>query len=111
MASTSMLFLAAALLCTAVMGDSPTKEEPLTGKVLPGIYPGHGVYPGVVPVVPRPCHYTCLLRACDLYQCHYRCAPNPNCPLIAIAGRKGGTVNVSKPLKEKVDSFDYVPPQ
>ncbi|XP_064479365.1 annexin A7-like [Ornithodoros turicata] len=79
-------------------------------------YPGQGGYPGGHrPVTHGPCRYRCSLKNCDRYQCHYRCIRRSDCPgaLGELDGRKGAPkkeINVSKPLKDKVDSFEYVPP-
>ncbi|KAH6943240.1 hypothetical protein HPB50_017966 [Hyalomma asiaticum] len=108
MTSTSLLFLVAAVLCAAAVAEEP---EPR------GHYPTHGVgwqqqpqYPVRYPY-PHPCTYRCTLRLCDLYQCHYKCVRGATCPVLGdLDARKGGAeITVSKPLSEKVDSFDYVP--
>ncbi|XP_076333900.1 uncharacterized protein LOC143237969 [Tachypleus tridentatus] len=68
---------------------------------------------------PRPlrrCTYYCRLNYCDSFKCYYICRPKLVCSFanagnVGIYGRKGGeTFEISKPLKEKVEGFDYIPP-
>ncbi|XP_022239748.1 uncharacterized protein LOC106457952 [Limulus polyphemus] len=68
---------------------------------------------------PRPlrrCTYYCRLNYCDSYKCYYICRPKCACSFVNAGsvetyGRKGGkTFEISKPLKERVEGFDYVPP-
>ncbi|XP_037286357.2 uncharacterized protein LOC119179393 [Rhipicephalus microplus] len=110
MASAGVFFLVAAVLCAAVVAEEPEPRRR---------YPTHGTgwqhqpqYPGGRYPYQRPCTYRCTLRLCDQYECHYRCLRGATCPTLSdLDARKGhgAEINVSKPLKEKVDVFDYVP--
>ncbi|KAK8778778.1 hypothetical protein V5799_019882 [Amblyomma americanum] len=54
----------------------------------------------------------CSLRGCDQFQCHYKCVRGVGCAALGeLDARKGlgAEITVSKPLKEKVAAFDYVP--
>ncbi|CAN8030524.1 unnamed protein product [Ixodes persulcatus] len=88
---------------------------PVVEPVYPVVQP---VYPIVKPVYPvySPCRYRCSLRHCELYQCHYKCIRRSDCfgTLGELDARKGNTkaeINVSRPVSQKVDAFDYVPPK
>ncbi|XP_077491515.1 uncharacterized protein LOC144102100 [Amblyomma americanum] len=125
MASSSVLFLAVAVLwAAAVMAEDnpePRGRYPPHGGGYPsggggypsggGGYPsGGGGYPGGH--YPRPCQYRCSLRGCDQFQCHYKCVRGVGCAALGeLDARKGlgAEITVSKPLKEKVAAFDYVP--
>ncbi|XP_077528093.1 uncharacterized protein LOC144139677 [Haemaphysalis longicornis] len=117
MASTKMLLLTAAL--AALLGTVFAEDEPEAR----GRYPPHGQgwqqpggwqQPHVGHYPHPPCMYRCQLRGCDQFQCHYKCVRGIHCAALGeLDARKGlgSEINVSKPLKEKVDAFDYVPPK
>ncbi|CAN7989392.1 unnamed protein product [Ixodes hexagonus] len=88
---------------------------PVVQPVYPVVQP---VYPVVKPVYPAHAFYLsrCTLRLCDVYQCHYKCLRRSDCfgTLGELDGRKGNKkaeINVSRPVNQKVDAFDYVPPK
>ncbi|XP_076372601.1 uncharacterized protein LOC143257582 [Tachypleus tridentatus] len=61
------------------------------------------------------CQYFCQLNICNHYKCFYTCRININCRTggnVGIYGRAGNkdVIEITKPLSEKVDNFNYIPP-
>ncbi|XP_022256814.1 uncharacterized protein LOC111089164 [Limulus polyphemus] len=61
------------------------------------------------------CGYYCQLKFCNYYECFYACRLSNNCRTVTnvgIYGRRGtnNVIEVTKPVSEKVDSFNYIPP-
>ncbi|KAL1487179.1 hypothetical protein MTO96_031061 [Rhipicephalus appendiculatus] len=116
MTSAGVFFLVAAVLCAAVVAEEPEARGGLpcarNRMAAAAPVPGRPISTLMLRRIPPRGVCRCTLRLCDLYQCHYRCHRGPHCPALGdLDARKGhgAEINVSKPLKEKVDAFDYVP--